>query len=323
MPYLIEYLKRVNIVDQPQPKRRIHKVATPRMGGIIIYGIAVISLFSYSSDLNQVRFIIAGSLFVALAGIIDDIGGLRYKVKFALQMVAAVHILYLLSGEFELVSFFGVVIPFPFNYLLLFIFILGAINSINLMDGMDGLVSGFSLLVFGVIFFLTLSTGDHVLLVLSASLLGALLGFLKFNAYPAKVFLGDTGSLTLGYFLVLSTLRYSMDITPGTLRLSIPVFLLAVPLIDTLKVMTIRLWKNINPFLPDKSHLHHLILEQNIRDKFTVFINYPYVHDCLSNQFAYLSSLLTNTWKYNLFYFRDYFNFYEVDTCKIYRGYEI
>lgn len=287
-PYLIEYLKRVNIVDQPNAARRIHKVATPRMGGIIIYGIAIVSLFSYSSDLNQVRFMIVGSVFVALAGIIDDISGLKYRVKFVLQMVAAIHILYLLSGKFDQLSFFGVMIPFPLNYLLLFVFILGAINSINLMDGMDGLVSGFSLLVFGVILFLSYSAGDHILMVLSASLFGALLGFLKFNASPAKVFLGDTGSLTLGYFLVLATLRFSLEITPGTLRLSFPIFLLAVPLIDTLKVMVVRLASGKNPFLPDKNHLHHIILGQNIRDKSTVFIILTFTVAFLTNSLIYL-----------------------------------
>ncbi|MCK9210016.1 MAG: hypothetical protein M0P61_04175 [Ignavibacteriaceae bacterium] len=287
-PYLIEYLKKVNIVDEPHQGRRIHKIATPRMGGIIIYIIVIVSLFSYSNNVNQVRFIIVGSIFVAIAGIIDDIKGLSWRVKFGLQILAVIHILYLISDKFDQMSFFGVLIPFPINYVILFVFVLGAINSINLMDGMDGLVSGFSLLVFGVLIILSYATGNQLLLVISVSIVGALLGFLKFNAAPAKIFLGDTGSLTIGYFLVLSTLLFSVDITPGTLRLSFPVLLLAVPLIDTLKVMALRLKDKKNPFLPDKNHLHHVILGQNIKAKSTVFIILTFTVGFLTIALVYL-----------------------------------
>lgn len=136
----------------------------------------MISLFSYSNDFSQVRFIIAGSFFVAIAGIVDDIKSLSWRVKFGLQILAVIHILYLLSDKFDQMTFFSLLIPFPVNYVLLFVFTLGAINSINLMDGMDGLVSGFSLLVFGVLLILSYAAGNQLLLVISVSIVGALLG---------------------------------------------------------------------------------------------------------------------------------------------------
>jgi len=263
-------------------------VPTPRMGGILLYFIVIVSLFSYTNDLNQARFIIIGSVYVAIAGIIDDIKTLTWKVKFALQSLSVIHILYLFSGKFDELVLLGVLVPFPLNYVLLFFFILGAINSINLMDGMDGLVSGFSMLVFGLLIILSYPTNNQVLLIISTALFGALLGFLKFNASPAKIFLGDTGSLTLGYFLVLSTLLFSVDITPGMMRLSFPLFLLAVPIIDTLKVMFMRIIKKNNPFLPDKNHLHHLILGSNVGEKATVFIILSFSVGFLAISMTYL-----------------------------------
>jgi len=258
------------------------------MGGILLYSIVIVSLFSYTSDLHQVRFIIIGSTYVAVAGIIDDVKTLTWKVKFALQSLSVIHILYLLSGKFDKLSLLGVFIPFPINYVLLFFFILGAINSINLMDGLDGLVSGFSMIVFGLLIILSYPTNNQILLIMSTALFGALLGFLKFNASPAKIFLGDTGSLTLGYFLVLSTLLYSAEITPGMMRLSFPLFLLAVPIIDTLKVMFVRIINKKNLFLPDKNHLHHLILGSNVGEKTTVFIILSFSVGFLAIAMAYL-----------------------------------
>jgi len=119
---------------------------------------------------------------------------------------------------------------------------------------------------------LSFSIGDTFLMVISAACIGSLVGFLKFNASPARIFLGDTGSLTLGFFLVISVLMLTHRMNPQSLDLGFPIILLGIPLIDTLRVMTIRLWNGRSPFIADSNHLHHMISGNNIRHKTTVFI---------------------------------------------------
>ncbi|MGA9295618.1 MAG: MraY family glycosyltransferase, partial [Ignavibacteriaceae bacterium] len=170
------------------------------------------------------------------------------------------------------ITLFGVTLPQPFGYIIMVIFIVGVINSVNLMDGMDGLVSGFSLLIFIIIFGLAFADNNTVLMVLTASLAGSTLGFSKYNYYPAKVFLGDTGSLTLGFFLVLSSLLLPLKSGNGNLDLTFSLILFGLPVIDTFKVMIIRISHKRNPFLADRNHLHHIIFGNNINHRTTVFI---------------------------------------------------
>ncbi len=272
MPYWIEYLESREIVDNPTSARKIHTVPTPRMGGLIIYLMAVISLYIYNSDSHLVRMIILGSFGFAVIGVFDDLWTMHWKIKFLLQSLNVLFLLYALKTYFNKVEFFSITIPYPFDQVLLFIFILGTINSINLMDGMDGLVGGFSLLVLVVILVLAFTAGSHIMLILCASLLGGCLGFLKYNASPARIFLGDSGSLTLGYFLVVLTILTSIEQFKRTLDLTFAVIILAVPIIDTLKVMFVRIYNGNSMFLPDKNHLHHIVLGTVVKSKTTVFL---------------------------------------------------
>jgi UDP-GlcNAc:undecaprenyl-phosphate GlcNAc-1-phosphate transferase len=148
----------------------------------------------------------------------------------------------------------------------------GTINAFNLLDGLDGLVSGISLLVFTLLFFISLNLIDTLSLVILSSIIGCLIGFLKYNGYPARIFLGDSGSLLLGYLLVTSVLMVSINKSTRVLDLTFPVILLAVPIADTLKVMFERLITGKHPFLADRSHIHHIVFSQNITHKTTVFI---------------------------------------------------
>ena len=140
------------------------------------------------------------------------------------------------------------------------------------MDGMDGLVAGFSLQVIWMILILAAISKNELLLILTSALIGALFGFLKFNAYPAKIFLGDSGSLTLGFFLVVASLLISLENSRGKIDLVFSILLLGVPILDTFKVMYLRIVNGKNPFLPDQNHLHHIIFNGKIRHKTTVFI---------------------------------------------------
>jgi UDP-GlcNAc:undecaprenyl-phosphate GlcNAc-1-phosphate transferase len=258
------------VVDVPD-ERRVNTITVPRMGGLVVFLVAFIMVFSFYKDLNTIRFFIIGSMAILFCGMFDDMLGLAWNSKFALQGIAALFALIFIAPKFDRMYIFFVEIPYPLNYLVLFVFIVGVINSINLMDGLDGLVSGFSLLVFSIIIALSFVGNDNFLIIVSASLLGGLLGFLKFNAFPAKIFLGDTGSLSLGYFLVTATLLTSINFNAGNLDLTFPIMALGVPIVDTIKVMSLRMLQKNNPFLPDKTHLHHIIFG-NINHKSTVFV---------------------------------------------------
>lgn len=274
-PYLIKFLKKNGVVDSPD-ERRVHKGIVPRMGGVIIFGIILVELLAFYSDLDSIRLVIMGAIFTALCGIIDDIDDLKWYAKFGVQFLVAGMLIVFLKDNFNDIELFGLIIPEPFNYLVLFFFIVGVINSINLLDGLDGLVSGYALLIFFIIISLAFVKGDELLIIISTAMMGSLLGFIKFNAYPARIFLGDTGSLTLGFFIVLVSLLTTLNFKPQTLDLTFPVILLAVPVTDTLKVMIMRILKGNNPFLADKTHFHHVIFGSPVKHKTTVFIIHSY-----------------------------------------------
>lgn len=271
-PYLISFFTRVKIVDMPGEERRINENIVPRMGGLVIYFMAMISIISFFGDLNSIRFFVISSLIIVSVGIVDDIIGVNWDKKFLFQFLVAVFLVYYLSPFFTTVTLFGFTLTYPFDHFVLVLFIVGGINSVNLMDGLDGLVSGFSLLVVSVTFLIGFYFEDKFLMILSISLMGSLIGFLKFNAYPARIFLGDTGSQSLGFFLISASLLASLNIFKPTLDLTFPIILLGVPIVDTVKVMYLRFINNKNIFLPDKSHAHHLLFGIKIRHKVTVFI---------------------------------------------------
>ncbi len=271
LPYLISYLRKANIVDEPD-SRKIHTEAIPRMGGILIYLIVIVITLSFSEDLRLIGIVLLSSIFLVICGIWDDVKGLKWNAKFIFQFVSAVILLTFLYPQIKQLSIFGIIIPFPFSLLVLLLFIVGTINSINFMDGLDGLVTGFSIQVMWILLILSLLNGNSIIMLLIVTLLGSLFGFLKYNAYPAKIFLGDTGSLTLGFFIVLISILVTLKYLSGNLDLSFPVILLGIPIIDTLKVMVVRIVKKSNPFLADKSHLHHMIINGRVRHKVTVVI---------------------------------------------------
>jgi UDP-GlcNAc:undecaprenyl-phosphate/decaprenyl-phosphate GlcNAc-1-phosphate transferase len=140
------------------------------------------------------------------------------------------------------------------------------------MDGLDGLVSGISLIVVSVTFPLAYYYGDKFLIIISISLIGTLIGFLKFNAYPARIFLGDTGSQALGFFLISVTLLVTLAAHKSVLDLTFTIILLGVPIIDTLKVIATRAFRKKNIFIADMNHIHYLLFGLKIRHKVTVFI---------------------------------------------------
>ena len=270
-PPLISFLRKSKIVDHPGG-RKIHTKVMPRMGGIIIFLIVLVMINAFVEDFNSIKFLIISSTILIFSGIIDDVLGLNNFIKFILQNISAIILIYFLQQYFSEVSLFGYVFASLFDYLVLLVFILGAVNSINFLDGIDGLASGFSAIVFSVLLALALRKNDVFLIILTISLLGSTLGFLRFNAFPARVFLGDTGSLILGYFLVVTSFLTSTNYHESVLDLTFPLILLGVPLIDTVKVLIVRIIKKRDPFSGDTSHQHHILQRSIVSHEATVFI---------------------------------------------------
>ncbi len=270
-PPLISFLKKSKIVDHPGG-RKIHTEVMPRMGGIIIFLIVLVMINAFVDDFNSIKFLIISATILIFSGIVDDVLGLNNLIKFVVQNISAVLLVYFLQQYYSEVSLFGYVFVSPFDYLILLIFIVGAVNSINFLDGLDGLASGFSTIIFSVLLALALRKDDVFLIILTVSLLGSTLGFLRFNAFPARVFLGDTGSLILGFFLVVTSFLTSINYHESVLDLTFPLILLGVPLVDTAKVLIVRIIKKRNPLSGDTSHQHHILQRSIISHEATVFI---------------------------------------------------
>ncbi len=271
-PYFIELLNKIRITDLPDSRRKVHTAPMPLSGGIIIFMVVVTFLFIFYGDINSVKFFIFGSVIILALGTYDDLLGAGWLLKFLYQSFAAICLLIFILPKFNSLIFFGIELSIiPASVLLLF-FIIGTINSFNLLDGLDGLASGIALLVSVLLFFLSLNSLNQFLLVLLASFIGCIIGFLKYNAYPARIFLGDSGSLVLGYIVTSAVLLLAVDNNTQTLDLTFTIILLAVPIADALKVMLQRLFTGRHPFIADKNHIHHIVFSKNITHKTTVFI---------------------------------------------------
>lgn len=270
-PYLIDFLCKYNLVDIPD-ERKVHTGLTPRMGGLLIHFVATFLVLCFYNDVNAVKFLIIASFIIVICGLMDDGVGLKWSTKLFVQIAAVAFLLYHFYPRISLVTIAGIAIPFPLNFLIIFLFALGVINALNMMDGLDGLVSGFSFSIFVLFFALGFLTQNIFIMILSATLAGALLGFIKYNAFPSRIFLGDSGSLTLGFFLVAASIEVTLTKFNGKLDLTFPILVLALPILDTLRVMGTRILAGRSPFIADRNHLHHLILAHNVRHKTVVFI---------------------------------------------------
>ncbi|MBI5726778.1 MAG: undecaprenyl/decaprenyl-phosphate alpha-N-acetylglucosaminyl 1-phosphate transferase [Ignavibacteriales bacterium] len=216
--------------------------------------------------------LLIGSFLIALCGVIDDILGLSYVYKFGLQALGVLCLMYFWIGRYASVSFLSFPLQWPIDMILIFVFCLGVLNAINFMDGLDGLLAGFASLCFSIIFIFSVNTHNSLAAIISVAIFGCLIGFMRFNTYPAHIFLGDTGSLTIAFLLLLALVIISIDSESKNLDMSVPLFVLGFPVIDTLRTMLQRWLDGKSVFLPDNKHFHHKLLAIPIRHKVTVLI---------------------------------------------------
>jgi len=271
-PYFIGLFTRIKIVDIPDGIRKLHTAPVPRMGGLLIFSVFLTSVFIFYGDINSIKYYLFGAIIIFTLGAYDDLLGTGWLLKFIYQTVAASLLLLFLIPKISAVTFFTFELTIIPGIILLGFFIVGTINAFNLLDGLDGLVSGISLLVFILLFFISLNLLDVFSLVILSTIIGCLTGFLKYNSYPARIFLGDSGSFLLGYLVVSAVLIVSIDKPGGVLDLTFPIILLAVPIADTLKVFFERVISGKHPFAADRSHIHHIVHSRNITHQTTVFV---------------------------------------------------
>src|ERR1700737_2543080 len=247
------------IVDKPG-FRKVHAIPIPRIGGLaMIVGVLLAAIIVIPLDPNDQYFLIAAGVLAAF-GAADDRFDLDYRVKLVGQLLAI--LIVVVAGDAQIHSITldeRLLLPHWVSIPLTVVFLVGVTNAINLADGLDGLAGGTTFLCLGAIAMLAYSTGQIVTAALALAFAGAVLGFLRFNTYPASVFMGDAGSQVLGFAVGVLSLRVTQS-TDSALSAALPILLLALPILDTLSVMVQRVSEGRSPFSADKNHIHHKLL---------------------------------------------------------------
>jgi UDP-GlcNAc:undecaprenyl-phosphate GlcNAc-1-phosphate transferase len=272
-PYMGQVGKKQNMVDMPG-HRKIHEEAIPNLGGIVIFFGFLLSLLFVTEIEGQFRALLIGGIIILLLGVVDDIANLSPKHKFIIQMIPAlIVILYnsdlinnVIANQLKGFDLFGYLL-----YPILIFWIVGVTNSINLIDGLDGLACGVSFIALITFFVLGLKQNLEALGLVSIALAGSMFAFLKFNFYPAKIFLGDSGSTFAGF--ILASIGALWVLNSGNIFfIFIPIIILALPIFDTLFAIWRRYQEHHPIFQADKGHLHHRLLGRGISHKNVVFI---------------------------------------------------
>lgn len=275
---------RVGAVDRPN-YRKVHARIMPRLGGLAIFGSFLIAYFILKpqdpiSNAIEASFIsietaiIIGALLIIITGVLDDIYEISAKAKLLGQLVAAGIVV--VGGGLE-ISFinlpFGGVLDFGYLSIpLTILWIVGITNAINLIDGLDGLAAGVSTVALLTLAVMAFIMGDIFVMSTAALLAASTSGFLVYNFHPAKIFMGDTGALFLGFMISVLALMGFKNVT--VVALIIPIIMLGVPISDTFFAIVRRVREKKSISEADKSHLHHCLLNIGFSHKQTVLIIY-------------------------------------------------
>jgi len=272
----------VGAIDIPDD-RKLHDANIPCLGGLafaISFGISCLIFLPLNSIVSG---LLIGLVIITITGLADDIWHIRPVLKFSGEITGS--LIFILYGGTELKSFGDLIGIGPletgiFAVPITVFCMVGVMNAINFADGMDGLAGGMSAIACLFLIYFSLQSEHWFDLALSVSLFGCLIGFLYFNSHPAKTFMGDTGSLVLGYILssicVLSQkLDGELPIAPVSMAL-----VLALPIADTLWVMTNRVIRGESPFSPDNNHLHHKLMTLNLSHSGVVAVLYVCMFIC-------------------------------------------
>ncbi len=267
---------KVGAIDYPKD-RGVHKKPMPRMGGVaIVLGFLVtvlmINFFDHSMNQKQLIGFLVGAIIIAALGVWDDMKNLPAKLKFCVQIVAALIVIF--SGtKIEIVLWPVTTTLQALSIPITLIWIVGVTNAVNLIDGLDGLAAGVTGIAALSLMVLCIFTGTTTAVVLTAALAGACLGFLPRNFNPAEIFMGDTGSTFLGFVLAVTSI---LGVFKGyaLLALSVSVLCIGLPIFDTIFAMLRRMAKHQPIMQADRGHLHHRLIDHGCSQKQAVLIMY-------------------------------------------------
>ena len=301
-PLLRRFCERYRLVDEPKDDRRVHEKPVPRLGGVAIFLSLLIALsalpllnnlltHTLRPDLRGIVVFLVCGFLVLLLGVYDDLRGANARVKFAGLAGVAV-LFYVLGGRIVTLSipFVGSVTLHPvLGFLLTLIWVVGIANAFNLIDGVDGLASGSALFSSMVLFSVSLIQGRPLVAVIALVLTGALAGFLRYNFNPASIFLGDSGSLFVGFSLAALAILGSQKASTAV-AVAIPILAFGLPVVDTSVSIARRFLSGKPIFQGDREHIHHMLLERGWSQRRVVLVLYG-----VSALFALLAMLFVNS----------------------------
>jgi len=301
-PLMKKVAIRTGILCKPG-SRRIHSKPIPYLGGLAIYFafLITVSVLFYANQELKIEFaqrlkgLLIGSTLIVLLGLWDDIKNIGSITKLIGQVIVA-FLLFSYGFRIEVLTnpFFGgeMHIPLFLSLLVSVAWFVGLINAMNLIDGLDGLAAGITVIISGSLLLIALYLHNYVTVFLLAILAGSALGFLRFNFYPAKIFMGDAGSMFLGLILASSALiGFQYKSATATVFL-VPITALAIPICDTFMAIIRRLLKKGSIFKADKKHLHHRLLSTGLKQKEIVL--FMYLVTLYLGVFAFLFVLIPN-----------------------------
>jgi len=278
-PHVKNLAIKIGAVDAPDA-RKVHTKPMARMGGLAIYAAFVLAVLASMYVSHEIMGILVGGTVILIVGIIDDLKPLPPRVKLLGQIVAAI-VLVMFDIRIEwLTNPFGDMLYVDYLAIpLTIIWVVSLTNTVNLIDGLDGLAAGVSTIASLTILLVALQQNFVSVAILTAALAGSALGFLQHNFNPAKIFMGDTGSMFLGYMLAAVSILGAVK-SAATIALIVPIVALGLPILDTAFAIIRRYMSGKPIFKPDKGHLHHRLLEMGLTQKQAVLLMYV-ISGCL------------------------------------------
>ena len=272
-PIIRVFAYKIGAVDIPKDNRRMHKKPMPLLGGLAIFLGVTVAGFLFCEITPRLLACWAGGLIIIVFGILDDKYALNPWVKLAGQIAAAAVVIPF-GVRVEFIELFGRYIKFGvFTIPITILWIVGMTNAINLIDGLDGLACGVSAICSATLLIVALIHAEMPIAVITAILTGACIGFLPFNFNPAKIFMGDTGALFLGYMLSVISVVGVFKMTAAVSFL-IPIIIFGYPLFDTFFAFFRRILHGRSPFSADRGHLHHRMIDMGFNVRQAVVILY-------------------------------------------------
>lgn len=269
---------KIKAIDVPKDSRRMHKLPIPRAGGLAIFTGFLVGFLLFGQLTAQSRAILIGALLLVALGVVDDVVALKPPVKFLGQIVAA--LIPALSGV--VVEYFsnpfsqsGYLALGVFSIPVTVIWIVGITNAVNFIDGLDGLACGVSTIATVTMFVIAILYSEVQIAVMMAALAGGCLGFLPYNMNPAKIFMGDTGAMFLGYLLAVTSIQGLFKFY-AVISFAVPFIVLGLPIFDTAFAIVRRVAHGQSPLQADRGHVHHRLIDLGFDQKQSVAILYAF-----------------------------------------------